>query len=281
MAHTTDDEHDLPETKMFSNKEQIELKRITRHSPTATLLPDRPSTLEPIDVHFIEHGDRQLPFVALTFDLCQMPSNPSGFDREIVDVLMQTQTPATFFLGGDWMRTHVEETRQLAEIQYFELGNHSWSHPDFRELEEVEMSREIMRTQSTLFELTGRTSRLFRFPAGTYNALALSVVAWHGLRSIQWDVVSADPVPDNTAEMINERVRERVRSGSIIIMHANGRGWHTAEALPDMIKFLRGQGYCLVTVSQLLGIDPLPGSCGNDQPPARSGHVLPADQWNK
>ena len=43
-----------------------------------------------------------------------------------------------------------------------------------------------------------------------------------------------------------------------IIMHANGRGWHTAEALPEMIQYLREQGYTLVTVSQLLGLEPIP-----------------------
>jgi peptidoglycan/xylan/chitin deacetylase (PgdA/CDA1 family) len=41
-------------------------------------------------------------------------------------------------------------------------------------------------------------------------------------------------------------------------MHANGRGWHTAEALPQMIEYLQGQGYILVTVSQLLGLEPIP-----------------------
>jgi peptidoglycan/xylan/chitin deacetylase (PgdA/CDA1 family) len=230
-------------------------------TPTPTLIPGNAPALQPIDVYFIEHGDRHRPLVALTFDLCQMPSKPTGFDEGIFEVLTSTRTSATFFLGGDWMRTHVEQTRRLASIPYFELGNHSWSHPDFRELEEAEMSHEILRTQTMLYQLTGRQPRLFRFPAGTYNALAQSVVAWHGLRSIQWDVVTADPVWENTAEMINARVREQVQNGSIVIMHANGRGWHTAEALPEMIDYLEAEGYCLVTVSQMLGLEPLPDSC--------------------
>lgn len=228
---------------------------------TPTLIPDRPPVLEPIDVYFIEHGDRAKPLVALTFDLCQDPTNPSGFDQGIYDALLADEAPATFFLGGDWMRTHVDETRSLASIPYFELGNHSWSHPDFTTLEEIDMSREIMRTHKLLYQLTGQQSRLFRFPAGTYNTLALSVAAWHGMRSIQWDVVVADPVPDNTSEMILARVKQRVQNGSILVMHANERGWHTAEALPSMIQALRAEGYCLVTVSQLLGLEPLPSTC--------------------
>jgi peptidoglycan/xylan/chitin deacetylase (PgdA/CDA1 family) len=240
---------------------------VKRPEPTAipyltpTLISDPAPTFEPGDVHFIEHGDRSLPLVALTFDLCQDPAIPSSFDEDIFEALIAAEAPATFFMGGDWMRTHVDETRKLASIPYFELGNHSWSHPDFRELEEFEMSREILRTQELLYQLTGRLSRHFRFPAGQYNALALSVTAWHGLHTIQWDVVTADPVPDNTAEMIRERVQSQVQNGSIVIMHANGRGWHTAESLPGMIESLRENGYCLVTISQLLGLDPLPALC--------------------
>jgi peptidoglycan/xylan/chitin deacetylase (PgdA/CDA1 family) len=238
---------------------------LTNTSATPTLVPGPPPVLEPIDIYFIEHGSRRQPLVALTFDLCQDPSNPSGFDEGIYRVLVNAEVPATFFMGGDWMRTHIDETRMLASIPYFEFGNHSWSHPDFRALDEVDMSREILRTHELLYQLTGQQSKLMRFPGGTYNTLALSVAAWHGMRSIQWDVVIADPVPDNTAAMILERVDEQVKNGSILVMHANERGWHTAEALPLMVRNLRKDNYCLVTISQLLGLEPLPQECGGEQ----------------
>src|SRR5688572_31206590 len=51
---------------------------------------------------------------ALTFDLCQKPELPSWFDQGIVNVLTEYDVPATFFMGGDWMRTRVEETLMLA-----------------------------------------------------------------------------------------------------------------------------------------------------------------------
>ena len=35
-------------------------------------------------------------------------------------------------------------------------------------------------------------------------------------------------------------------------MHMNGRGWHTAQALPTVIASLRRRGYQFVTVSQAL-----------------------------
>jgi len=227
-------------------------------TPTETPRSNIAPTLPHTDVHFIYNGDRNNPYVALTFDLCQKPEFPAWFDQGIVDVLTQYDAPATFFMGGDWMRTHVDETLLLASNPKFELGNHSWSHPDLPGLSEEAISSEIVKTQNLLYELTGRQSKLFRLPAGKYDDLTLSVIAWYGLYTIQWDVETGDPDPTIDAERLNWAVRERVQNGSIIIMHANGRGWHSAEALPQMIEYLRGQGYTLVTVSQLLGLEAVP-----------------------
>jgi len=226
--------------------------------PTETQRPDIAPTLPHAAVNFVYHGNREKPYVALTFDLCQKPELPAWFDQGIYNVLTKYDVPATFFMGGDWMRTHVDETLLLAANPKFELGNHSWSHPDLPGLSEETITKEIVKTQNLLYQLTGRQATLFRLPAGLYDDLTLSVIAWNGLYTIQWDVETGDPDPTIDAERMNWVVRERVQNGSIIIMHANGRGWHTAEALPEMIQYLQNQGYTLVTVSQLLGLEPIP-----------------------
>ena len=264
--------HEIPDELPTSTRTESVLYPSITPSPSAPLYEPQTETITPapqttssesprfapIDVQFIRHGSRDWPYVALTFDMCQKPEFPAGFDQAIVAALEDSNTPATFFLGGDWMRTHPEETRRLASNPLFDLGNHSWSHPDFVDLSEKKLSQEILRTQDLLYQLTGRWNRLFRLPGGTYDDLALSVIAWHGLYTIQWDVVTADPVPDNTGENIIKIVKKRVQNGSIIIMHANGRGWHTADALPGMIEYLRSEGYILVTVSQLIGLQSPP-----------------------
>jgi len=227
-------------------------------APSLTPASGEAPRFDPIEVHFVTHGSRDLPYVALTFDLCQKPEYPAGFDEGIYEALIAREAPATFFMGGDWMRTHPDETRRLADNPRFELGNHSWSHPDLDQLDETAISAEILRTQDLLFQLTGRENRLFRLPSGIYTDQVLGVIAAHGMYTIQWEVVTADPVPDNLADNILRIVQDKTQNGSIIIMHANGRGWHTAEALPGMIDYLRGEGYTLVTVSQLLGLEPVP-----------------------
>jgi len=225
-------------------------------TPIPTLTP-APSPTPTLPAVLITSGEWTKPYVALTFDVCQDPEYPAGYDAGIVDVLQRYNIPATFFMGGDWMRTHPDETKKLAENPNFELGNHSWSHPNLTKLSEEEIGQEIESTEEILFQLTGRHSRLFRPPFGYFNDLVLQVIANHGMYTIQWDSVSGDPDPSFDSSTILAEVKRTVRKGSIIIMHANGRGWHTAEALPAIIEYLDVQGYTPVTVSQLLGLEPI------------------------
>jgi peptidoglycan/xylan/chitin deacetylase (PgdA/CDA1 family) len=227
-------------------------------TPTVTPNPNIAPTLSAIPIQFIYHGDRANPYVALTFDLCQTLDAPAGFDANIINTLIQYDVPATFFMGGDWMRTHPDETILLAANPGFELGNHSWDHPDMRKLKDADVSAQIISTQDMLYKLTGRVSHLFRLPFGDSNEQVLNLIAQQGLYTIQWDVETGDPDPNFDAATINKAVRQSVQNGSIIIMHANGRGWHTAEALPQMIDYLQSQGFTLVTVSQLLGLESIP-----------------------
>jgi len=213
----------------------------------------------PIPEHLrglLTNGNRQEPQVALTFDLCETEGDLADIDTGIIRVLNQAQAPATLFLGGLWMRDHQAETLALAQNPLFELGNHSWSHADFSKISREEMERQILLTQQTMYDLLGYQTNLFRLPYGTYTDEALNAINDQGLYVVQWDDVSGDPDQNIDAQEMTTWVLQQVRPGSIIIMHANGRGWHTAEALPKIIRSLREQGFRLVTVSELLKIPP-------------------------
>jgi peptidoglycan/xylan/chitin deacetylase (PgdA/CDA1 family) len=226
-------------------------------SATPARQPSPVPTLPAVASGLITHGDRSQGQVALTFDACQTVSSPAGYDADIVRILTETHTSATLFLGGLWMQSHPTQTQLLASIPYLELGNHSWSHPDFAKISEAEMVSEITRTQRVMHQLAGRQAALFRLPFGTYTPQALQAIAGQGLRTIQWDVVTGDPDPNIKADAIVRTVLTKAQNGSIVIMHVNGRGWHTAEALPDLIAGLRRRGFKLVTVSELLrGVPP-------------------------
>ena len=73
-----------------------------------------------------------------------------------------------------------------------------------------------------------------------------------GCIAIQWDVVTGDPDPHQSAKAIVNTILTQVHPGAIIVAHANGRGWHTADALALAIPKLKEEGYSFVTVSELL-----------------------------
>jgi peptidoglycan-N-acetylglucosamine deacetylase len=238
---------------LATNTPNLQPEASTATNPSASQW----NALPPLPLHsrvLITNGDRMDYKVALTFDLCQRNDELTGFDADIIRVLNDAQAPATFFVGGLWMRDHEAQVLELAGNPLFELGNHSWSHQDFAVISAEEMTQEILLTQQYMQNLLGYQTKFFRLPYGTYTDDALRVIGENGMYTIQWDAVSGDPDPNIDAEEMTAWVLQQVQPGSIIIMHANGRGWHTAEALPVIIQTLREQGYSLVTVSDLLGL---------------------------
>ncbi len=206
--------------------------------------------LPPVKPQVITHGSRARKVVALTFDACQT-RKPAGYDAKIIGILRTTHTPATLVLGGRWMETHPEATRSLAADPLFELGNHSYLHPHMTKITAAQMRQELQETQDVMYRLTGKQGVLFRPPYGEYDPTLVQQAARLGLKTLTWEVVTGDPDKHILAPAIVRTVLTRARPGSVVIMHMNGRGWHTAEALPAVIRGLRKRGYQLVTVSRL------------------------------
>ena len=252
-------ENSIISVDLIGNPHSIQTPFYFLPSKTPTTLPTLNVTgLYPIPDSkrgLLTNGNRSVLMVALTFDVCQSENDTtSSYDSGIVKILNDTQTPATFFLGGLWITDHQENAKSLAQNPLFELGSHSWSHVDLSKADTEKILSEINLAQIELFTLTGKQNYLFRLPFGYYTDEALEIIADNGLYTIQWDVISGDPDPNMNAESMQEWVLRQVKPGSIIIMHANGRGYHTAEALPTIIKSLKNEGYTFATISDLLNL---------------------------
>ncbi len=196
-------------------------------------------------------GPKSKREIALSFDACPTGSR-NRFSRTIFNTLVTTQTPATVFLSGYWVKEDSEATRLLASDSLIELANHSYSHPHLTHLNESKIRQELQRTQDVIFSLTGRKPYLFRPPYGEYDDTLINIAKQLGLVTVQFDVASGDPDTTFTAQRLVNWVTKEARNGSVVIMHINNRGWHTAEALPAIIDSLRTKGYRLVTVGDLL-----------------------------
>jgi peptidoglycan-N-acetylglucosamine deacetylase len=209
--------------------------------------------------------------IALTFDLCETAGETAGYDGGIIDYLRLQRVKATYFAGGRWMVSHKVRAEQLLSDPLFEIGTHGWAHRNARLISGGELRREILSptvayssirselrqaqcaaAHASAFSAIPERPTLFRFPFGACNAESLQAVADAGLIAIQWDVPTGDPSPNRSARAIAEAMIRSARPGSIIILHANGRGYHTAEALPIAIPALRAKGFEFVTISELI-----------------------------
>jgi peptidoglycan/xylan/chitin deacetylase (PgdA/CDA1 family) len=216
-----------------------------------SLVLKQPPRLQPVQPIVVPHGPRDKRVIALTFDACST-KKPSHYDERITNILIETKTPATLFLGGKWMEEEIEQTKYLASIPYFELGNHTFLHPHLLTMSDDRIRQELSWTQEVMYSLTGKQPTLFRSPYGEEDDRVVRIAASMGLRTIQFDLASGDPDSSISKEKLIAYVSSMAKSGSIIVMHINMRGWHTAEALPEIISRLRKRGFTFVTVGELL-----------------------------
>jgi peptidoglycan-N-acetylglucosamine deacetylase len=197
------------------------------------------------------HGSRHEKTLALTFDACPS-STHGGFEKQIIQTLIDSNISATFFLSGRWVVKHPKETRWLASISLFEIGNHSYSHPHMTELSRENVVEELTKTQKLIIQTSGVTPKLFRPPYVEMNNPLLDIADSLGLRVVMYDLASGDPDTNITAQALIHYAISAAKNGSIIVMHVNGRGWHTAEALPSIIAGLKRRGFRFVKVGELL-----------------------------
>ncbi|WP_078146071.1 LysM peptidoglycan-binding domain-containing protein [Exiguobacterium sp. HVEsp1] len=186
--------------------------------------------------------------VALTFDDGADGANTN----KILDILAKNNVKATFFLTGSGANNHPQYIKNIAAKGH-QLGNHSYTHPDFTKLTATQMKSELDRTEALIKSLTGKTTKpIFRAPFGAVNSPVLSGVGASGYGyTIQWNIDTVD-WKGLTASQINTKVQTNIKPGSIVLMHTGAGAPGTPLALPTMISQLKAKGYKFVTVSQLL-----------------------------
>ena len=190
--------------------------------------------------------------IALTFDLCPVRARP-GFDRTLIDYLKAREIPATFFVSGRWAEQHQDDVRALQAVPFFEIGTHGEDHAHLPLLDESGQREEISRAVSLMRSRYHLSAGLFRPPYGEYDDVTVRVVKSLGLQFILWNLVSGDPDPTLPADAILNRVARRLRPGSIVVFHANGKGKHTREVIQALDKTILPHAQLrAVTVTDLL-----------------------------
>ena len=191
--------------------------------------------------------------VALTFDACQ-GYEPVSFDKLLLEFLLSRKIPFTVFVTGRFAQSNQDQIKRLAALPYVDIENHSWDHPNTMNRFKVEnVAHQVERADQTIAALIGRKPQFFRFPAGNFNQAGLRTVEALGYQAVHWRWPSGDPNRRETADRLHARTMSNTVPGDVLIFHINGRGWHTAEAMPRIVDDLAAQGYRFVLLSNYLG----------------------------
>ncbi|MGI5912933.1 MAG: polysaccharide deacetylase family sporulation protein PdaB [Syntrophomonadaceae bacterium] len=184
--------------------------------------------------------------VALTFDISWGNKTP----MPVIEILKDHNIKCTFFLSGPWVKQYPEIVQRIKEDGH-EIGSHGYRHINLSTLSKTEIKEEIMKAHNSIKEVAGVEAKLIRTPNGDYNDQVIEGIHECEYEAIQWGTDSLDWMNPGINTII-ERVSKRVHPGDIILMHASDTCKQTHEALPEVIRNLKQQGYTFVTVSELL-----------------------------
>lgn len=199
----------------------------------------------------ITHVITEAPVVALTFDDGPHPV----YTPKLLDVLDRHGAKATFFMVGEAAQQHPGIVRRVAEAGH-EIGNHTWNHKPLTLLSGRERRQQLRACKRALHPYGGK---LFRPPNGDMDIAARLDVSLCGYRAVTWSALAQDWF-DHDSTTIAERVRKRIESGGIIVLHdalytvleeryANQEP--TVEAVNLVLSELKDQ-FHFITMSELL-----------------------------
>ncbi|MDE6869076.1 MAG: polysaccharide deacetylase family protein [Clostridia bacterium] len=182
--------------------------------------------------------------VSLMFNVYEHTDNV----LEILDVLDEYGAKSTFFIGGSWADDNVDCVREIYRRGH-ELASHGYFHKDHSRMTLEANLEEIRPSVKLLNMICGSEITLFAPPSGAFNDNTLNACQSLDLKVIMW---SRDTIDwrDKDVNLIYTRATKNLEKGEFVLMHPTDC---TVTALPDILTYIRDNGFSAVTVSQNLG----------------------------
>lgn len=155
---------------------------------------------------------------------------------------------------------HVQRAPDLVELiaqQGHEIGNHTFSHRDLTGVPKRVAREDLLAATHLIEQRTGRKIDFFRPPGGKMDHNLNEIAQKMGLQTVLWSVDPKDWQSQATEAQIVHHVLAHIHSDSIILLYEGKQ--RTLAALPVLIKELKRRGWQVVTLSDLLGFDEVPG----------------------
>lgn len=163
-----------------------------------------------------------------------------GHTPRLLDTLAKYGVKASFFLVGEKIEQYPEIVQRIVAEGHM-IGNHSYSHWSFSNMNLTKQLDEVYRTDALLRLFDNRPHHRMRPPSGYIGAQLLLHFARRKRNLVYWSYDSLD-YQDAPVETLIARLRDDPPApGDIVLMHDDSD--KAAEALDVMLPEWLAQGF--------------------------------------
>lgn len=188
-------------------------------------------------------GSTNQKMVSLTFNV----DWGEEYLPQLLEILKKEDIKATFFVTGKWAERQPDLVKEIVKSGH-DLGNHGHGHSHLKNLSNEELAQEITGGEKVLQRISGQKPYLFAPAYGEVDERITRVAGQLEYEVIMWSLDTIDWQNPDVATIVR-RVVPRIHNDAIILMHPTKP---TVDALPQIIKQLKQEGYRMVPVSKLI-----------------------------
>jgi probable sporulation protein (polysaccharide deacetylase family) len=166
---------------------------------------------------------------------------------QMLATLKRHNITVSFFLEGNWVKKNPDLAKMIVSSGH-EVGNHSYSHPDMKQLTAARARDQIVKTNEIIEAATGKKCIWFAPPSGSYRDETVRVADELNMMTVMWTVDTVDwrkPTPD----ALITRVMSKIDNGAMVLMHPTES---TAKSLDRLITQIKQKNLKIGTVSELM-----------------------------
>lgn len=195
--------------------------------------------------------------IYLTFD-----DGPNYLTDQILSILKEENVPATFFVIGRSIDTY-KNTVKRAYMDGHTIALHSYTH-DYKYIYSADQNYfdDLDKIKTKVYSITGNNARIIRLPGGSSNTVSKKYnqnimtritkkLTDNDYYYFDWNVDSGDASGKLTKDQIYNNTISGLHQGeNIVLMHDGATKKTTVEALPQIIKYGKENGYTFARITK-------------------------------